>query len=391
MRVLIIPSWYPHPAMPHAGRFIVEQATYLAKADSLEVNILNWGQNALQLRIRKPVESLSAVMHYFFSRLSGSDLPKDVKELIIPHLTWTSYINKGNISSLANKIILPSPPDIIHAHVSFPAGYLALLLSRKYHIPYLITEHSGPFPLPEHERAGKVSPLVSEPLRNAAEVIAVSSYQAAEIEDKTGVKPIIIPNMVDTDYYCPEGSNSHDTRPFTFFALSSLTEAKGALDLLEAATLLKQSGLNFQLRWGGSGYLTSRIRSHIHKNNLQKEIVLLGSINRDSALNEYRNCDCFIMPSRLESFSMVLIEAMACGCPLIATACGGPQDIVDCNTGVLTPPSSPIQLFRSMQYMRENIPSFNRDTIRNICIKRYDRGQLSKQILNLYKDVLNKS
>ncbi len=390
MKVLIIPSWYPYPSMPHAGRFFVEQAQALAKIDHLDVSILNWGQNALQLKLREPIGSMVKLLRYHTAQLHPSNISQELKEITIPHLTWTSHLLGANISSLADKIDLKEKPDIIHAHVSFPAGYLAMLLSQRYGIPYIITEHSGPFPLREHIRHGKLSPLVSNPLSKAAKVVAVSSHLSAEIFMLTGISPTIIPNMVDTDYFSPSSPDRDEQEPIRFFSLGSLTEAKGALDLVMAAKMLKDKGVSFTLRCGGSGVLENRLKSLITKFDLQNQVTLLGRLNKDDTLNEYRNCDCFVLPSHVESFSMVLIEAMACGVPLIATACGGPQDIVSDACGILIPPQSPHKLCEGMQYMAEHCRGYDRTAIRKLCVDRYSSIIVTQQIEQLYRWVLNR-
>jgi len=145
-KVLLLPSWHRYKRNPSAGIFILNQAKALARTGKADVTLLNWGQNEFQLRIRDPLHSLGALKGRVFSKHDTRILEAGLTELSIPHLTWTSRFLKGNIDSLANKVTLDATPDIIHAHVAFPAGYLAMLLSQKLGVPYIITEHSGPFP-----------------------------------------------------------------------------------------------------------------------------------------------------------------------------------------------------------------------------------------------------
>ena len=68
---------------------------------------------------------------------------------------------------------------------------------------------------------------------------------------------------------------------------------------------------------------------------LEQRVRLLGALSREQARDELRGCDCFVLPSRHESFGVVLAEATACGRPVISTRCGGPESIVTKENGIL--------------------------------------------------------
>ncbi len=388
MKILIIPSWYPCSDLPHAGIFTVNQAQALAKTHTAETSILNWGQLEYQLALRHPIRSFRALGRYIFADQHAHHYPDGLQEHTLKHITWTHHILKGNIDNLLPKL-RPLPDfDLIHAHVAFPAGYVAMKLAQARHIPYIITEHSGPFPLPGLDKGSQVSPLVCEPLAKAAAVIAVSSALAFEIENKTGIHPQIIPNLIDTDFYHPQPQPNPNQR-FTFFALSALTEAKGILDLLQAVKILHAERSQLVIKLAGSGPLQGKLRKLIRTNKLGDNLQLLGQLSPRQALAQYQSCDCFIMPSRLESFSMVLLEAMACGKPLIATACGGPGDIVSSSLGMLVPPANPQALAQAMQSMAHNYTHYSADKIREHCLRHYSPGVVCTRLHNLYCQVLN--
>ena len=150
MKVLIIPSWYPYPQKPNSGRFFLDQAIALSKNSNYEYAILNWGQYEFQLQIRHPFVAIAKIFNYLTAKTGTRDIAPNLKEIKIPHLTWTSRLFYGNIRALEKKLRSLSKPDIIHSYVTFPAGFLALRLAEKWKIPYIISEHSGPFPFPEY-------------------------------------------------------------------------------------------------------------------------------------------------------------------------------------------------------------------------------------------------
>jgi len=387
LKVLIIPSWYPYPGLPHAGIFTVIQAQALTRTNDVDVSILNWGQLEYQLALRHPWQSIIKLWRYAFSKQLPYHYKSSLQELTLKHLTWTHHVLTGNIDRLIPKLAHLPEFDLIHAHVAFPAGYVAMKLAQARGIPYIITEHSGPFPLPGLCKGSQVSSLVSKPMNEAAAIVAVSTSLARDIECQLGISPHIIPNLIDTEFYYPSPQiKPHDR--FTLFALSALTEAKGVLDLLEAANILKSMHCNVVIKLAGSGPLYGKLHKLIKTNNLHDHLLLLGQLNPMQALSYYQSCDCFIMPSRLESFSMVLLEAMACGKPLIATACGGPVDIVHPTLGMLIPPANPQALAEAVVAMVDNYDQYSSQTIREHCLQYYAPEVVCGQIRELYLQTL---
>ncbi|MEN6445214.1 MAG: glycosyltransferase [Candidatus Cloacimonas sp.] len=386
MKILIIPSWYPYPKKPYAGKFFIEQAKALSENSNWQFEILNWGQNEYQLQIRHPKTAITKIFAYLRARPSMRNLSPNLKEICIPHLTWTNKLFSGNIKALTNKLDSLSKPDLIHSFVTFPAGFLAMHLAQKWKVPYLITEHSGPFPFPEFIKKNKVSSQITFPMQKASAVIAVSSFLQHQILASCSVKSNVIPNLVDTEFYKPQAKTEQRKR-FSFFSLSALTPSKGVLDLVEAFRLAVNKGMDADLYLGGSGYLAPKIRKLVIQYHLENRIHLLGYLTPEQSVAQYNNCNCYILPSHLESFSMVLLEAMACGIPSIATNCGGPKDILSIETGVLIPPKNPEIMADTMLNMIDKIDAYSSNAIRDICLKRFSPAVICSEILRIYANV----
>jgi len=389
MKVLIIPSWYPYPQNPLAGKFFLEQAIALSENSNYQYEILNWGQNEYQLQIRHPFVAIAKIFNYLTAKTGTRNIAPNLKEIKIPHLSWTSKLFYGNIRALVKKLRSLPKPDLIHSYVTFPAGFLAYRLAEKWKIPYIISEHSGPFPFPEYISGGKVSSKIALPLHNASAVLAVSSFLQSQILSACFVQSVVIPNLVDTEFYQP-ASFAKPRKRFSFFSLSSLTYAKGVMDLVEAFGIAVQKGINADLFIGGNGYLEPKIKHKIIASHLEHRIHLLGFLNPQQALEQYQKCDCYILPSHLESFSLVLLEAMACGKPILATACGGPKDIVTPETGILIPPQNPGLMAEAMLKMKDNISTYSAERIRGIVIKNYFPAVICNKITAVYQNVLQK-
>lgn len=100
-------------------------------------------------------------------------------------------------------------------------------------------------------------------------------------------------------------------------------------------------------------------------------------------------CDCFVLPSRYETFGVVYIEAMASGKPVIATACGGPDDFVTQENGLLVPVGEVSALARAMQQMMTSRHQYDSDKIRESVQSRFSSQAIAGQLEQIYSAVLN--
>ncbi len=396
MHVLVLPSWFPCRRHP-AGLFIYDQIMSLSNIKELKLSVLDWGPNEYVLKLRNPVQSVKNIINYN-SDIKRIEKKKDNLTIFsIPHLTWSSYLLKGNYDALIPKATEfvkdieahSGKIDLIHAHVTFPAGYLAMHLSQKLSIPFIITEHSGPFPFKEYRTSSGIRGIITKPLNASAKIIAVSSWLAQSIKKYSVHEPIIIPNSGDIDFFKPLPTAIQSSIVPNIFTLSKITEGKGIGDYLEALRILKHKGVRLDVRIGGSGTGFARFRKLSLRMGLDDCVTWLGNLNRADALSEYQKCDFYVMPSRLESLSMVILEATACGKPIVATDCGGPKDLIDKDQGFLVEPENPQALANGIEIMLNTYPSYDSNTIRANCIKKFSPEAINQRICEVYKEVID--
>src|SRR5215470_8151798 len=176
MRILVIPSWLPHRCYPLEGQYVLDQATAIGELrPSWRVAIASWNQGQNHLSLGHLWKSPGCLWNALADRgWSERSLVENVRQFTRPALSWNDGLGNRNGLLQANREILTragdwlSGIDLIHAHVSFPAGWVAMHLSRETKIPYLVTEHMGPFPLPVYQRPdGTLLEILREPLERA--------------------------------------------------------------------------------------------------------------------------------------------------------------------------------------------------------------------------------
>jgi len=124
---------------------------------------------------------------------------------------------------------------------------------------------------------------------------------------------------------------------------------------------------------------------------LSSNCKFYGDIPRNEISDFYSKLDLFVSASRNETFGIVLIEAMSCGLPVIATKCGGPQEIVTEENGILIDKDNVQELAEAIENMSKNISRYNQNTIRISTEKRFGVRTFIEKINALYLDTLTKT
>lgn len=158
-----------------------------------------------------------------------------------------------------------------------------------------------------------------------------------------------------------------------FLAVGDLIERKGFRDLISAVRL---SGCEVKIGGDGPQRLTLRAESH------GLPIEWLGPLSRLEVREQMKRCDAFILSSHKESFGLTVCEALAEGKPVIATRCGGPDDMITNDNGLLVEPNNPAMLARAMAYMSVGVSRFayNSDLIRANFRKRFSPEVVMQQM-----------
>jgi len=249
-------------------------------------------------------------------------------------ITWFST-HYQFVPFLLRSIPPPSGTSVIHTN-----SWNGFVFKRAG-IPLVVTEHLNvldPLYRPYknllqhiyHETL--IRRFVTASFRAASAITAVSRFTALSLAGTFGIHSAqTIYDCIDTGAFSPLDQNRYiGQRPFRLLFVGNLSRRKGA-DLL--APIMKQLGPGFEL------YFTSGLKRP-KTLRMVENMVPLGRLTEDRKLAEaYRQCDALLFPSRFEGFGLVVLEAMACGKPVIATNISSlPEVMEDGVTGILCPP-----------------------------------------------------
>jgi glycosyltransferase involved in cell wall biosynthesis len=253
-------------------------------------------------------------------------------------------------SLFVNRLVaqLEASVDVFHAHSPLPP----IIKTRR---PILLTVHT---PLRADVRSiplrdipallvklqAPVSYGIEQQLFQQAKcIVAVAASVAHELSDY-GLNPNsveVLGNGVDTAMFAPASAES-EALPYVF-AVGRLGLRKGFEDLIECARLVIRQAPDMRFRIAGTGPLEKSLRAQIARAGLSAQVELLGHISdRQQIVRLYQRAAVFVHPAHYEGLPTVLLEAMACGRPVVATAVSGALDVVQPEeNGLLVPPHNP--------------------------------------------------
>jgi glycosyltransferase involved in cell wall biosynthesis len=200
-----------------------------------------------------------------------------------------------------------------------------------------------------------------------------------------------IPNGVDQNRFFPL---SLKKIPNSLFFLGRLESRKGVDFLIKTIPMVKNILSDIQLFIGGDGDLKPYLEKFIKKNNLEKNVHLLGTID-DSMLNDwYSKVSVVIIPSVFEGFGLTAIEAMACGTPVIATDGDALRDVIEDGVNGLLVQYNDVESLRDkIVYLLKNKAEQSKFSLNGKKKVRtvYNWSNISQDILRIYEYVLRES
>lgn len=304
------------------------------------------------------------------------------------------------VSGLVRRLEAEKKLDLLHIHSP-------LVLPPRTSLPILVTVHS---PLKFNIQATRLSApgdilirlqapfsfqVESTLYRKARKLLAVSSHVVEELVNY-GIDPSevsIIGNGVDTSFFAPDETVSQQPQPY-FLTVGRIAAGKGLEDLIEAGRLVVQRYPDIRFMIAGDGPLYTSLQRAIHNYRLDNNIILTGQIADRLLLRQYyQEALAYVHPSHYEGLPTALLEAMACGQIVIATAIKGHLDIVEHGkNGLLVPPRQPHALAEALVgVIEKSVPTkhLGQQARQTIC-ERYAWPRIGERYLAEYRALLER-
>jgi glycosyltransferase involved in cell wall biosynthesis len=218
-------------------------------------------------------------------------------------------------------------------------------------------------------------------LKRARAVIAVSHWQADEIVKLVSIQPVVIPNIIRVDNFKNVKTQS-PSNPVQFGFLGTMNTPVKGLDLiLKAISSIRQ---DFIFHIGGDGVLAENYKSLAKEVGVFEKCVFYGLILPEQVPAFMSRLHFFVNASRSETFGIAIVEAMACGLPVIASDCGGPFDFIKPFNGKLTPKEDVNELGIAIDFMMNHFRDYHSEEIREFAFANYSSKKFISEIEKIY-------
>lgn len=311
------------------------------------------------------------------------------KNTIIKYSKWAK-----NVLSIALKN--KKQISVTHAHYVFPSGLFSLWLKKRYNIPYIVTAHGGDIERMA-KKSGKIRNYTEQILRESSHVVAVGPVLAQQIEKEFHVpkEKILICSMGVNREVFKRGNKlaarkelGMDEQVFTYLFVGNVIKQKGVAELMQAFAKVKaQTNKAVKL------YIVGSRRDQNFLNEIQNypqvDITFVDPVQQPKLVKYFQACDVFVLPSHLEGFGLVALEAVASGAPVIASNVGGLPSLLGDGAGHLVEPHNAEALAHEMMTALETpYNSYYDEEAATRVLHIHDEKQITKQIQALYDNAI---
>lgn len=282
----------------------------------------------------------------------------------------------------------PEGTDIIHANSWYAFAF------KNNAIPIVATVHSPIMDPRVYEYKSILQKIYHKLLiskyekysfSNSRRIVSVSHYVKNSLSNNYGVSNSdVIYNFINTELFTPISQPKRNiSQPFRLLFIGNFTRLKGRDMLIE---IMKKLGNDFELS------VTAGLRDQSFKID-QPNIKIIGKINGQQLISEYRKANALVFPTKFEGFGYAALESMACGIPVIASDNTSLPEIIEHHKSGILCPTDDIDAFVSAcRYLRDN-PEIRKKygkAARTRAVIKFSQKENVTKYIDLYSDVIDK-
>jgi glycosyltransferase involved in cell wall biosynthesis len=338
MRILAVTNLFPTPFQPQRATFNREQFRALAAEHEIQVlTPISWTE---ELSARRA--GASALPRGRAAAVDGIPV-KYPRSYSVPRVF--RFLNgrfyRWSIRAEFRRAVRDFRPDVVYATWAYPDGWATVRLGHEANLPVVLKVHGSDVLLLDQYPSRRNG--TTDALRRADRVVAVSRDLAAKVA-KLGAaadRVHLVYNGVDADRFRPGDRlearrrlGLDAERPMLLY-VGNLLPVKGPDVLIKAAAILAARGVEFDLHVVGKGPMRPALEASVSEYGIGERVRFHGNISHDRLPDWFRAADMLVLPSRSEGVPNVLLEAMACGTPFVASDVGGVAEVTHLGSGDL--------------------------------------------------------
>ncbi len=385
--ILWLPSWYPTELTPYDGDFIQRHARSVSPQVPVQVFHVIRDRERKLTKTTRLVEKVQGGLTETILYYASPRFPIPFFDKLFSQWKFM-WLYRKTLKKLFQE---RGFPDLVHVHVVYKAGLIAKWINKRWGVPFVLTEQwtihlpeakLNLFDLPYAEQH-----LISRIMDHTELVLPVSKYLGKAMKQHwPHIQFEVVPNVVDHSLFKPVSRSSRE-EILQLVHISTLTYQKDPESLFSALVTLKRKGVAFRLDLFGPD--TAEVHQWIREHGLEEQIVFHGEKPQSTLAGVLARADALVLYSRYETFGCVIIEANACGVPVVVPDTALMQELVIQGVnGLLVKPHNPKALAEALEQLAERRITFDPERIRESSLK-YGMEKVGKQYVMIYDQLLD--
>lgn len=361
LHILFLPRWYPNRCDPMFGLFVQRHAEAVALKHRVSVVYVTESESSQQKKyfINQTEEKgvFNTTIYYKKSLVK----PAFVAKIINLH----RFVKANFVGvNLAKKKF--GDVQLIHVHILTRLGLIAFWYKLRENVPYIITEHwSRYLPLTNGFNGfwrKKATELV---VRHASTITTVTENLADAMKNHDLINPnyIVLPNVVDVRLFKIQSGKMN--QPIRMVHISCFEDrSKNISGILNALRNLAKERQDFECIFVGDGIDFQGLKESASDLESAGLVRFTGLLQDEKLVNVLSSSDFLVLFSNYENMPVVILEAFACGLPVVATRVGGIPEMVNNENGLLIDAANESQLIDALKIMLDTFEKYDPQDLR---------------------------
>lgn len=385
VNVLWLVSWYPTEINVSLGDFIQRQA--LAASKYCSITLVGFfphkGSSAIQIDEKIQNEYLKEIIIYYPDKGKGW-----VK------LFYRTYYILSAALHIYNYTLKAQKPQLIHLHILHPMSLIGLFYAVLLRIPLVISEHASVYFRNYRSMTQWFRRRVERMAIKKSKAVIVVSEALQKAMEMQGINGNfrIIPNVVDAVFFSPPAKIKKKNKVFQWIHTSTLAEGiKDIEGILSAVKLLSLTRQDFFVTFlGGTSSLVQKYSNIAADMGISSFVLFQPEKSQDEMAMVLQHADAYINFSKMETFGLSVIEALAAGLPCIATRTGIFDQWINDQTGILVKSGNIGELVAAMMTLMDRFDTYDPAHVISQIETCYSADMVGKNIAVLYNEFINR-
>ncbi len=387
----MLPRWYPHRGDPQLGVFIQKHARSIAREHQVLVFYAT-SETDLSTNLESEVSTTDGVKEYRYYYPSAKGWTAKWRNMNGYLKCWRQF--QADVKLFNENGFTP---DLLHPYIILRTVLICWILQLRHRIPYVYSEQWSGYVTGKFQQYNFVHRwLIRRALRKAAAVSAVSNFLKKSLAEISGRKDIEITyNVIETtstNSIPLHGTLQDSGKTFNgtdiLLVADLVDDIKNIRGVIRVMSLLTSQRTNIRLRIIGHGKDEHSLKTLADELGVLNRYVFFEGLKDNPTVYHYLNeCDFLVMNSRFETFSLICAEALSCGKPVIATRCGGPEEIIEASCGELIPVNDDNALQAAMERMIHHHTNYDPQKLKDYAAARFSIKASTTSFNRLYDRV----